>query len=185
MDETQLAALAERAKGGDHLAFRDLVIACQQSVRASLLWHAPSVEVAEDVLQATFVTAWEKLSTWRGDGSLTAWLKQIARNHLSDELVARRRHRQFTDDLLEQVAAAGPGPELSDGVDEAHLAALRDCLGELAPRARLMIERRYLHGIDLAVLARQFKQRSNTVAVTLMRIRACLRDCLAGKGASP
>ncbi len=47
-------------------------------------------DLAEDITQATFITAYEKLSIFRG-GSLRAWLFTIARNRSFDELRRMKR----------------------------------------------------------------------------------------------
>ncbi len=45
-------------------------------------------EVVEDALQETFIAAWRRADTFRGDGSARAWLLTIARN------AVRRQYRR-------------------------------------------------------------------------------------------
>lgn len=176
MDAVRLDQLAVRAQQGDREAFRQLVMECQQPLRLALAWRAPSADLVEEVLQATFVTAFERLAGYRPEGTFLAWLKGIGRNLLLTELRQRRRSVGLDEGAMED-----PEPE-DAAVQAEQVAALRDCVAALAPRARLLLERRYTAGLPLATLARQFKQKENTLAVTLSRIRAELRRCLDGKG---
>ncbi len=178
MDTAGLDQLAVRAQQGDREAFRSLVLECQQPLRLSLAWRAHSAELVEEIVQATFVTAFETLASYRSEGTFLAWLKGIGRNLLFSELRTRQRHVGLNDEAFEL--------DDDDNEDEAaqtcQAAALRDCLAGLAPRARLLLERRYAQGLPLAQLARQFKQKENTLAVTFGRLRAELRRCLTNKG---
>jgi RNA polymerase sigma-70 factor (ECF subfamily) len=45
-----------------------------------------NADVAEDVMQETFLTAFEKIVTFKGDSTFGAWLKRIAVNKSIDEL---------------------------------------------------------------------------------------------------
>lgn len=181
MEPAELDTLAVRAQGGDREAFRELVIATQIAVRVAIAWRVRSQDLVEEVLQETFVVAYQQLPTYHPGGTFVPWLKGIARHLLSKELRARRRQVALEGDLVERILAGSddePDPE-----DEARAAtALHECLAALAPRARLLINRRYGEDLPLATLARQFKQKATTLATILMRIRACLQDCLRGKG---
>jgi RNA polymerase sigma-70 factor (ECF subfamily) len=181
MDATALDAVVARAQGGDRAAFHTVVMETQQAVRVTLAWRAPSADVVEEVLQATFVMAFQRLESYRLEGTFIPWLRGIARNLLAQELHGRRRHVELNGDLLDRALLA-PLPSSADEDEVAANAALHACLDQLAPRARLLVERRYASDLPLAVIAQQFKQKANTLAATLMRIRTELRDCLAAKG---
>lgn len=64
---------------------------------------------AEDVVQATFISAWRSRETFdRTRGGLLGWLLAIARNKIIDRVRDRQRDR-----LVEQQAALASGPECS------------------------------------------------------------------------
>ena len=82
------AALVRAAVAGDRAAFSALMRTWRGPVFrfARRLLHDDAA--AEDVLQDTFLTVHQRLSTLRADGSLKSWLFAIARSQV---LMQRRR----------------------------------------------------------------------------------------------
>jgi RNA polymerase sigma-70 factor (ECF subfamily) len=72
------AACVEAAQAGSASAFEKLVSRYENRIyRLGLIITCRSEE-AEDVLQETFLSAWEHLQEFRGDSSFPAWLARIA-----------------------------------------------------------------------------------------------------------
>jgi RNA polymerase sigma-70 factor (ECF subfamily) len=70
--------LVRRAQGGDVAAFGDLVERHRRSVFRAALAAVASPTEAEDVAQEAFITAFQKLGTFRGEASFKTWLLAIA-----------------------------------------------------------------------------------------------------------
>jgi len=84
---------------------------------------------AEDVLQETLVAALDGLESFRGDGTLRAWLLSIARRRCARRLEARARERDLEQSLV------APEPALS--AERASMAArARRLLDEVRPTER-------------------------------------------------
>ena len=110
--------LIQSAVTGNLAAFNQLV----EMYQDSLYWWAFSLvkdeALAEDIVQSTFITAYERLSSFRG-GSLKGWLFTIVRNRSYDELRRRKRHpslslEEHTEDdlsILELIPDSIPNPE--------------------------------------------------------------------------
>lgn len=75
---------------GDLITFNQLVIEHQDCLYGWVFSLVNDPALAEDITQATFLTAFEKMHTFRG-GSFQAWLFTIARNRSIDELRRIRR----------------------------------------------------------------------------------------------
>lgn len=76
--------LIQRAKLGEKEAFGKLyAIYIDRLYRFCFFRVGNNKELAEDLVQSTFVKAWEKLATFQ-KGSFQAWLYTIARNMLID-----------------------------------------------------------------------------------------------------
>jgi RNA polymerase sigma-70 factor (ECF subfamily) len=104
-------ALMSRAARGDLAARSALVEAHQGAVHRLLRRLTQDDALAEDLVQETFLTAFEHLSAWRGEGTARGWLLSIAR---SRSLMSRRapaaRHQPAEDSSLEALGlAAGWG----------------------------------------------------------------------------
>jgi RNA polymerase sigma-70 factor (ECF subfamily) len=73
-DDDILAA----ARAGSATAFARLVDRHQQAIRGFLWRVAADRAEADDLAQETFIAAWQRLPTWRGEGDLRSWLFAIA-----------------------------------------------------------------------------------------------------------
>lgn len=82
--------LVESAKSGDSKAFSSLVLKHQQSLLRLCMRFTSSQDLAEDIVQDTFVKAYRKLSTFEGRSSFKSWLFQIAINTAKNKLRATR-----------------------------------------------------------------------------------------------
>jgi len=76
-EEKQLVSLA---KQGDRKAFSELMRQHMNKVIALTCRMTGDRETALDLTQETFITAWEKLSSFRGESSFSSWLFRIASN---------------------------------------------------------------------------------------------------------
>ncbi len=76
----------------------------------SLYWHIRKMVLvhddANDLLQNTFLKAWDNLNDFRGDAKLSTWLFRIATNETLTFLAQQRRNNTFSldgfDDFLFQ-----------------------------------------------------------------------------------
>ncbi len=85
--------LVAAAQAGDRAAFSALVREHQRAVFfAALRAGRGDEQLARDVVQKTFLQAWAKRESFRGDASYRTWLIRIASNLCSNEL--RRAHRR-------------------------------------------------------------------------------------------
>lgn len=80
MEEIQVRSLIERAKGGDDDAFTELVNLYSERIYNLGLRILKSSDDAADILQETFLAAYEKLDTFDGRSNFFTWLYRIATN---------------------------------------------------------------------------------------------------------
>ena len=108
--------LVERIKAGDGTAFEALYR--QHATRlynlASRMTGAKGE--ADDLLQDTFLLAYRKIGSFRGESSLGTWLYRLAMNHCLDVLRNRQTRMGHQTDSLDEPEAdpvASPVPILS------------------------------------------------------------------------
>ncbi len=82
--------LIESAKSGDSKAFSSLVIKHQQSLLRLCMRFTTSHDLAEDIVQDTFVKAYRKLDSFEGRSSFKSWLFQIAINTAKNKIRATK-----------------------------------------------------------------------------------------------
>ncbi|HXC98919.1 MAG TPA: sigma-70 family RNA polymerase sigma factor [Verrucomicrobiae bacterium] len=95
----------------DHNAFGELVRRHQSPVRAFLARMARGdAHLADDLAQETFLKAWKKLHTFRGNARFSTWLFGIAFNEFRD-FVRRRKELALedADNLPNEPATARDG----------------------------------------------------------------------------
>jgi RNA polymerase sigma-70 factor (ECF subfamily) len=170
-------ALAISAAAGDRSAFHDLVLATQEDVRIAIAARVGIPDLVEEVLQRTYIAAWDGLGAYRPEGRVGAWLAGIARNQALHALRERARRRQVPLAGIEDWIA----PEPEEPEPELDLVVrLRRCLEALPEGARALLSRRYGDGADLTALAAASGRRPGAVAQQLQRLRDRLRACVAG-----
>jgi RNA polymerase sigma factor (sigma-70 family) len=87
------ASLVDAARQGDIAAFESLYRANRDRIYG-LLWRicGGDVSLAEDLLQESFVRAWQKLNSFRGESRFGTWLHRLSANvALSDRRTRLRR----------------------------------------------------------------------------------------------
>ena len=169
------------AQAGDADTFTRLVEDLAPEVQAFVAARARSAALVDEVVQAAFVTAWERLDGYQARGTFASWVKGIAHNHLRDEL--RRIRRALPEgDLAERLVVEDCLADI-DGTEEdsSQDGRLADCLERLPERPRRLIVQRYWEGASLDGLARRHRSTANAMAALLYRARKALLGCLEGR----
>jgi RNA polymerase sigma-70 factor (ECF subfamily) len=86
--------LISEVKSGDRKAFSELVQRHQRSLLRLTLRYTRDLSLAEDVVQESFIKAFQKIHLFEGRSSFKSWLFQIALN------TAKNRFRERTMDLV-------------------------------------------------------------------------------------
>ena len=112
MSFTDADLIARVLSREDQNAFGELVRRHQSPVRAFLArMTRGDAHLADDLAQETFLKAWRKLNTFRGDAKFSTWLFGIAINEFRS--MARQKKELALEDVeeqpLEEPAAARDG----------------------------------------------------------------------------
>lgn len=105
-------------------------------VRRLVLWH----DDADDVLQNTFLKAWNGISSFRGEARLSTWLYRIALNEALTFLTRAKAH-----DSLEETPPAALRSLESDPYFDGDKAErrLQEAIALLPPKQRIVFNMRY------------------------------------------
>lgn len=179
MDAAEADHIVAQVQNGRKEAFRALFLAFERPVRIYLSAHAPSVDVVDEVLQATFITCYERIQSYERRGTFLFWLKGIARNRLYKELHERSRHPAHGGDVLDRMLAQTAAEDLDIPDSEVDSFKLDRCLAQVTPRLRDLLYQRYVVRRAVKDLAVELSRTETWVSVTLHRTRAILRKCLS------
>lgn len=182
-DHRQDLDLARRAANGDESAWRTIYEATCQSLFNTLCFQTGHRESAKDLLQDTYVKAWRHLESYRGDGSLLAWLRGIAvRLALDWRRGLGRRLRQFVSMHQENGDLDFPAPDHEAGQD-ARLSvtgrAFQAALQQLSPRQRACLILHELEDLPFAEVAREVGCAEATARVHHHRATQRMNELLA------
>jgi RNA polymerase sigma-70 factor, ECF subfamily len=183
MDENQLI---QDARSGDLNSFNRLVLAYQDLAFNLAARMLSDSDLAEDMTQAAFLSAYRNLNSFRG-GSFKAWVMRMVTNACYDELRRRQRHPTTSlepvDDDEEEIespawiADGSPSPEESAERRELER-AIQHCLSGLENEFRAVVIMVDLQGMDYSEVSAALNRPLGTIKSRLARARLKLRDCL-------
>jgi RNA polymerase sigma-70 factor (ECF subfamily) len=174
-------ALVDAVLAGDRQAFGHLVERETRSVYRACLRILGRPHDAEDVTQESFVAAYRAIRTYRGEGSLRAWLLRIA----TRQSFRRLSQRRATVDL-----DAIPAPRLADAsseptrvvIDLESRRAVQNAVAALPEPYREVVALRFFADLSLAEVADATGRPINTVKTHLRRGLERLRPTLGERG---
>ena len=141
---------------------------------------------ADDVVQDTFVRAWERLGDFDPAHRFYTWVFTIARNRCLNALRRRRTWGFLSLSSGDDSPALAARELAEERAEDAELArALEACLEGLPGDQREAFELRHGEGFRYAEIAAVLEVPEGTVMSRLHRAREKMRDCLEGKGVTP
>jgi RNA polymerase sigma-70 factor, ECF subfamily len=173
-------AVVERARRGDHAAFRAIVVAYQDKVHdllARMLAGIVSLAEVEELAQETFVRLYRALPKFvpEGPGRLTRWVLIVTTRYGIDVL----RQRRVMTEPLDGDELARPAIAVKDAATRGYLAgALAQAVARLPAAYRAAFVLRDYYGFEMEEIADVLDIELGTVKSRLSRARAALRASL-------
>ena len=188
MDDHELVQLA---RSGDAGVFRTIMQRHNRRLYRVARGILGRDADTEDVVQETYVKAFEHLAAFRGESSLSTWLTRIA---INEALGRKRKHRPTTDlstvDMIDEQGEVRvlifPGARAeSNPESEASRAEIRRLLeraiDDLPEAFRIVFVMREIEQMNVEETASQLEIPSETVKTRLHRARRLLREALQEK----
>ena len=176
-DADQLRQLLAQCSLGNRRAFETLYRSVAPRLHGVALRCLGRADLAEEVLQESFVRIWNNASRYEAHLSAPmTWMVNITRNLAIDQL-RRFREVPLVDGQEDSLADDSPSAhELLDSAREA--SALNHCLETLEGPQRQSITLAYFHGLSYAELAEQLPAPLGSVKSWIRRGMERLRRCL-------
>lgn len=156
--------------------FISKLTASQPQLRGYIAAALGDYASSQDVLQKTNLTIWSKMTDFRQDAEFLPWAMGIARNQVLSYFRDKKRERvTFYPELSEQLSqlAMKSVEHLSE-----RQAAMRECLKNLPPQSRRIIDARYSNDASIADMSRTFGRSMPAMKALLFRIRSKLANCI-------
>lgn len=177
MDDSEVIAAV---CAGNRDAFAALVERYQRTLYYFVVGKVADDTEAKDIVQKSFVVAFQNLADFRMGENFFAWLKGIALNHCRNEWRRYQSQARLAGRLLEEKRAelelASFDAHPDDG--ERRIAALRHCMEKLAHDEQVVVEMRFVQELSLASIGEEVGRGAEAVRLLLYRIRQRLADCV-------
>ncbi len=180
MSEQQLV---ERAKNGDTKAFEELMKRTQTNIYNLGLRLLGNKEDAADLMQETYIKAYENLDRFEGRSSFSTWLYRIATNNALMKL-RKEKNKKVSIDELKKFGDKSYKIEISDWSENpssyfksAELKeVLQKAIDSLPPKYKSVFILHDVEGLPLAEVARILSLSVPAVKTRVHRSRMYLRE---------
>lgn len=170
--------LVERTLSGDVRSYEELVRRYERLVGRVIYPYAGRDAAVEDLVQETFLRAYDRLSTFNPEYRFKTWLLTIANNLGIDTLRRRREVVEFNPDLHAPLTRS---PDAD--ADEAERArSVRDAVMALPESYSVPLVLRYAEGLTYAEIAEVIGITIPALKSRLFRARNMLSERLEEKG---
>jgi RNA polymerase sigma-70 factor (ECF subfamily) len=175
-DTTLIAATAT----GDRLALRTLYGRHHVRVYRFLLRLTQNEAMAEDLLADVFLDVWRKADGFEGRSQVSTWLLAIAR-HKALSALRRPTMEAFDDGAAERIEDPADNAQATLEKCETYT-ALRDCLEQLSPAHREIVDLVYYHGRTIEEAAAIIDVPVGTAKTRMFYARKQLRSGMTARG---
>jgi RNA polymerase sigma-70 factor (ECF subfamily) len=178
--------LVNRSREGDASAFNDLVRRYERKIYRLAMNITQNAEDAEDVLQETFLKAYEHLGDFQGNSKFYTWLVRIAVNEALMRLRKRKSDRTVPLDepvetgeetVVREIAVWDQDPETKYSQEELS-GILKEAIESLRPAFRTVFVLRDIEELSTEETAQALGISVPAVKSRLLRARLQLREKL-------
>jgi RNA polymerase sigma-70 factor (ECF subfamily) len=129
---------------------------------------------AEDVLQDSFIKAFQRIEQFKGDVTFGAWLKRIVVNGSIDFLKSKHQRTVELNENYMQVAADDDW-SVEEGIS---MDQVKEAIDELAPKYKYVVQLFLVEGYDHSEIAEILDITETTSRTRLLRGKAQLKEKL-------
>ena len=173
--------LIDRCRKGDSRAQFRIYELYYKAMYNTALRIVKMSQEAEEIMQESFLTAFEKIGTFRGEVSFGAWLKKIVINRSLDSL---RKKKVLFEEIDEEGLPQLQTEDLGEEGDESggwNAESIRQALDQLPDGYRTILSLYLFEGYDHDEIAGILGIRATTSRTQYSRAKKRLRQLLTNK----
>jgi len=175
-DETLLGLIAAQDKDAMRLLFARHNVRIFRFVRRLVGNEA----TAEELVTEVFLDVWRNAGRFEGRAQVATWILGIARYKALSAL-RRRTLDEIDDETIEAIEDTADTPEAAFQKTE-RSAILQDCLKQLSPAHREVVDLVYYHDRSIDEVARIVGIPENTVKTRVFHARKKIAELMAARG---
>jgi RNA polymerase sigma factor (sigma-70 family) len=168
--------LVERILSGEKHLFEIIVKKYNKRLYRVAMAILHDDDEAEDMMQASYLKAYENLHRFEGRSNFSTWLTRIAINECLMRLKKRKRNVEFDDTISErQIERKHP---MSAVMNNELKQILEKAIGELPEKYRVVFMLREIDGLNVEETTECLEITEANVKVRLNRAKEMLRETL-------
>jgi len=176
--------LVKRAKSGDYQAFDLLVLKYQSRLISTAFKFVKDVQIAEDIVQDSFIKAFKALESFREDSSFYTWIYRITVNTSKNFLVSKKRKSELLNsDLSEEASYEIEPVETYSPEDLLQATQLKkvitETIDQLGEDTRTALTLRELDGLSYEQIADVVNCPVGTVRSRIFRVREVIDEAIS------
>lgn len=177
-----MSADSTRPAGDSNAAqqrFLSLFLRSEREIFRYVVALVPNITDAEDIVQQTAISLWEKFDAYDPRQPFTPWACRFALNKTRQWIERRQRWQALLDHGLAEELAQRRQELLPDF--EVRLKHLEGCLGKLPEEQRSLVEGYYYERTRIETLAQRSARSEAATYKMLQRIRHALQVCVEAR----
>ncbi len=174
MAEKTDSALVSLAKAGDKSAFDALVIRHQAKLLITINYYINDVSESLDVLQETFIKAYQSIQNFRQDSAFYSWMYRIAVNTAKNHLSHMERRPPQSDFSIFQAELEQPEQMSTEQTQFKYAHQLIKTFKALPKHLQEVLMLREIGGLSYEQIAKSMQTPIGTVRSRIFRARKML-----------
>ncbi len=176
MDDTDSLKLVRKTLSGDTESYAVLLHAYQAPLLRYIIFLVHDADLAEDIVQDTFIKAYRNLAGFKQGYKFSSWLYRIAHNTAIDVVKKHHNHTVELDDP-QFVRLTAVDSKIAEQIDHEILAKdLRHCLGQLPAKYSAPILLYFFQHKSYIEISDILRLPTATVGVRIGRAKVRLRE---------
>ena len=176
--------LVKRAKSGDYQAFDLLVLKYQSRLISTAFKFVKDVQIAEDIVQDSFIKAFKALESFREDSSFYTWIYRITVNTSKNFLVSKKRKSELLNSDLSEEASYEIEPVETYSPEDLLQATqlkkvIKETIDQLGEDTRTALTLRELDGLSYEQIADVVNCPVGTVRSRIFRGREVIDEAIS------
>ena len=162
--------LIDRCKQGDVKAQYSLYKLFVKSLYSVVMRYLNNMMDADEIVQDTFVTAFQKIDDYKGEGYFSQWLRRIAINNC---ITILRKRKIYFEDIDEMNAASEMTEEVDEELDPS---IVHNAIKELPERSRIVLNLYAIEGYKHQQIAELLGITESTSKTQYRRAKAVIDE---------
>jgi len=177
--------LIQNILNGKKELFKEIVNKYSPNLLVYYASYLNDINSIDDLVQDTFIIAYKKLDTYKGEADFKTWLMGIAHNNLKMHFRSKDQLAKvsgnYTLKIFEEISSSRHS--IAIGIEDDHniIEKLKCCLKKLPLRLHEVIKERYFSGKKVKIIAQQKNTSETAISSLLYRGRNQLELCIQKK----